>query len=40
MSLDTMLALTGFAFVMAFSPGPGNFLLLASGVNFVSLQDL
>jgi len=29
-----MLALTGFAFVMSISPGPGNFLLLASGVNF------
>lgn len=34
MSLDTMLGLIGFAFVMAISPGPGNFLLLASGVNF------
>ncbi len=40
MSLDTMLALTGFAFVMAFSPGPGNFLLLASGVNFGFLRSL
>ncbi len=34
MTLDTMLALTGFAFVMSISPGPSNFLLLASGVNF------
>jgi hypothetical protein len=28
------MALIGFAFVMSISPGPGNFLLLASGVNF------
>lgn len=34
MSLETMLALAGFAFVMSVSPGPANFLLLASGVNF------
>ncbi|NMM45279.1 LysE family translocator [Rhodospirillaceae bacterium KN72] len=34
MSIDTVLALIGFAFVMSVSPGPGNFLLLASGVNF------
>jgi len=34
MSLETMLALIGFAFVMSVSPGPGNFLLLASGANF------
>lgn len=32
--LDTALALMGFAFVMSVSPGPANFLLLASGVNF------
>ncbi|MGI9462962.1 MAG: LysE family translocator [Aestuariivirgaceae bacterium] len=34
MSLETALALMGFAFVMSISPGPANFLLLASGVNF------
>jgi len=34
MSLDNLLALLGFAFVMSISPGPSNFLLLASGVNF------
>jgi threonine/homoserine/homoserine lactone efflux protein len=34
MSLETHLALLGFAFVMSISPGPGNFLLLASGANF------
>ena len=40
MSLDTMLALIGFAFVMSISPGPGNFLLLASGVNFGFLRSI
>ncbi len=40
MSLHTMLALIGFAFVMSISPGPGNFLLLASGVNFGFLRSL
>ena len=34
MTADLFLALVGFAFVMSISPGPGNFLLLASGVNF------
>ena len=34
MTADLFLALAGFAFVMSISPGPGNFLLLASGVNF------
>lgn len=34
MSQDTLIALIGFAFVMSISPGPGNFLLLSSGVNF------
>jgi len=32
--IETALALMGFAFVMSVSPGPGNFLLLASGANF------
>lgn len=40
MSLDTLLALMGFAFVMSISPGPSNFLLLASGVNFGFLRSL
>ena len=34
MPLDVLLALTVFAFVMAFTPGPNNILLTASGVNF------
>lgn len=34
MTPETALALIGFAFVMSISPGPGNFLLLASGANF------
>jgi threonine/homoserine/homoserine lactone efflux protein len=34
MSPDTALALMGFAFAMSISPGPANFLLLASGANF------
>jgi len=40
MTLDTALALVGFAFVMSVSPGPANFLLLASGVNFGFLRSL
>lgn len=34
MSLDTFLALVVFAFVTSVTPGPNNFMLLASGVNF------
>lgn len=34
MTPETLAALIGFAFVMSLSPGPGNFLLLASGANF------
>ncbi|MCW5750116.1 MAG: LysE family translocator [Alphaproteobacteria bacterium] len=34
MNVEMLAALTGFAFVMSISPGPGNFLLLASGANF------
>jgi threonine/homoserine/homoserine lactone efflux protein len=34
MPYDVLLALTVFAFVMAFTPGPNNILLTASGVNF------
>lgn len=40
MSQDTVIALIGFAFAMSISPGPGNFLLLASGVNFGFLRSL
>ncbi len=34
MPLDLFLALVTFSFVMAFTPGPNNILLAASGVNF------
>lgn len=34
MPLDIFVALVVFAFVMAFTPGPNNILLAASGVNF------
>ncbi|MGE0151244.1 MAG: LysE family translocator [Reyranellaceae bacterium] len=34
MGIETFLALAGFVFVMSITPGPGNFLLLASGANF------
>ncbi|NDV28125.1 LysE family translocator [Desulfovibrio sp. JC010] len=34
MTFETAIALIGFAFVTAISPGPGNFLLMASGANF------
>ncbi|MCR9138374.1 MAG: LysE family translocator [Alphaproteobacteria bacterium] len=34
MTLDKVLALMGFAFVMSVSPGPANLLLLVSGANF------
>tara|TARA_R110000868_G_scaffold102649_5_gene282743 strand:- start:2071 stop:2667 length:597 start_codon:yes stop_codon:yes gene_type:complete len=34
MSFDVLLALIGFAFVTSVTPGPNNFMLLASGVNF------
>ena len=34
MTVDMAIGLIGFAFVMSISPGPGNFLLLASGANF------
>ncbi|MEQ8305986.1 MAG: LysE family translocator [Hoeflea sp.] len=40
MPLDTVLALAGFAFVMSVSPGPGNFLLLASGANFGFVRSI
>ena len=34
MSVDIFLALLVFAFVTSITPGPNNFMLLASGVNF------
>ena len=34
MPLDIFLALVMFAFVMAFTPGPNNIMLAASGVNY------
>lgn len=40
MTLDMALAILGFAFVMSISPGPSNFLLLASGLNFGFLRSL
>ncbi|SFO40206.1 Threonine/homoserine/homoserine lactone efflux protein [Cohaesibacter marisflavi] len=40
MPLEMILALIGFAFVMSISPGPANFLLLASGANFGVLRSL
>lgn len=40
MSLENLTALTGFAFVMSISPGPGNFLLLTSGANFGILRTV
>jgi threonine/homoserine/homoserine lactone efflux protein len=40
MTLDVTIALIGFAFVMSISPGPGNFLLLASGANFGFARSL
>lgn len=40
MTAETALALIGFAFVMSVSPGPGNFLLLASGATFGFVRSL
>lgn len=40
MTADMAVALMGFAFVMSISPGPGNFLLLASGANFGFVRSL
>lgn len=40
MSVENITALTGFAFVMSISPGPGNFLLLTSGANFGILRTV
>lgn len=40
MNVELLLALAGFAFVTSASPGPGNFLLLASGANFGFYRSL
>jgi threonine/homoserine/homoserine lactone efflux protein len=34
MPIDTFLALVAFASAMAFTPGPNNIMVTASGVNF------
>ena len=40
MPFDTFLALVIFAFVASITPGPNNFMLLASGVNFGFLRTI
>jgi len=40
MTVDSIIALLGFAFVMSISPGPSNFLLLSSGANFGFIKSL
>ncbi|UIJ70505.1 LysE family translocator [Aurantimonas sp. HBX-1] len=40
MSTDVLLALAAFAFVSSVTPGPNNFMLLASGVNFGFLRTI
>ena len=40
MPLDVFLALASFAFVMAFTPGPNNIMLTASGANFVFTRSI
>ncbi len=40
MPLDIFLALVTFAFVMAFTPGPNNIMLAASGVNFGFVRNI
>ncbi len=40
MAVDTFLALLVFALVSSITPGPNNFMLLASGVNFGFLRTL
>lgn len=40
MSPDKMLALISFAFAMSITPGPSNFLLLASGANFGFVRSI
>jgi len=40
MSLDAFLALLLYAFVTSITPGPNNFMLLASGVNFGIIRTI
>jgi threonine/homoserine/homoserine lactone efflux protein len=40
MPLDVFLALASFAFVMAFTPGPNNIMLTASGANFGLVRSI
>lgn len=40
MTLETLFALTIFALVSSITPGPNNFMLLASGVNFGFRQTI
>ncbi|OIQ48993.1 Cysteine/O-acetylserine efflux protein [Pseudodesulfovibrio hydrargyri] len=40
MTTETVLALMSFALVMSITPGPANFLLLASGANFGIFRTL
>ncbi len=40
MTQQAALAMTSFAFVMAFTPGPNNIMLTASGVNFGFVRSL
>ena len=40
MSLEVFLALLVYAFVTSVTPGPNNFMLLASGVNFGFLRTI
>ncbi len=39
-TLDLTIALAGFAFVSQISPGPNNFMLMASGMNYGWLRTL
>ncbi|WP_169568864.1 LysE family translocator [Sneathiella limimaris] len=40
MTLDMIIALIGFAFVMSISPGPSNFLLMSQGASFGYVRSL
>lgn len=40
LTLDLTIALAGFAFVSQISPGPNNFMLMASGMNYGWLRTL
>jgi threonine/homoserine/homoserine lactone efflux protein len=40
MTLDILIALAGYALVTSVTPGPNNFMLLASGVNFGFLRSI